>query len=87
MLRSKPSHLEFDNALAKNKFAASCVTISNPNPLSSCSETRVNPGIRTKKAKKSIYLNELNVRKPLVVSISQRSEELRLYSLVLNLEI
>jgi hypothetical protein len=34
------------------------------------------------KAEKSTYLNELDVRKPLVVSISQRSEELRLYNLV-----
>jgi hypothetical protein len=32
-------------------------------------------------------LNELDVRKPLVVSISQRSEELRLYNLVYNLTI
>jgi hypothetical protein len=32
-------------------------------------------------------LNELVVRKPLVVSISQRSEELRLYNLILNLTI
>ncbi len=31
---------------------------------------------------KSTYLNELDVRKPLVVSISQGSEELRLYNLV-----
>jgi hypothetical protein len=30
---------------------------------------------------------ELNVRKPLMVSISQRSEELRLYNLVQNLTI
>jgi hypothetical protein len=30
-------------------------------------------------------MNELLVRKPLVISISQRSEELRLYNLVLNL--
>jgi hypothetical protein len=32
-------------------------------------------------------LNELDVRKPLVVSISRRSEELRLYKQVLNLAI
>jgi hypothetical protein len=54
------------------------VTISNADSLSS-SETGVNPGI---KSGKSTYLNELDVRKPLVVSISQRSEELRLYNLV-----
>jgi hypothetical protein len=34
------------------------------------------------KAEKSTYLNELDVRKPLVVSVSQRNEELRLYNLV-----
>jgi hypothetical protein len=39
----------------------------------------VNLGI---KAEKSTYLIELDVRKPLVVSVSQRSEELRLYNLV-----
>jgi hypothetical protein len=32
-------------------------------------------------------LNELNVRKPLVVSVSQRSEELRLHNLVYNFSI
>ncbi len=31
---------------------------------------------------KSTYLIELDVRKPLVVFVSQRSEELRLYNLV-----
>jgi hypothetical protein len=31
---------------------------------------------------KSTSLNELDFRKPLVVSISRRSEELRLYNLV-----
>jgi hypothetical protein len=38
-------------------------------------------------AEESFYLNELDVRKPLVVSISQRSEELRFYNLVRNLTI
>jgi hypothetical protein len=33
-------------------------------------------------AENSTFLNELDVRKPLVVSISQRSEELKLYNLV-----
>jgi hypothetical protein len=61
---------------------ASCVTISNPDSLSS-SETGVNPGIRSWK---NTYLNELDVRKPLVQSISQKSEELRLYNLVWNLK-
>jgi hypothetical protein len=54
------------------------VTISNHDSLPS-SEIGVNLGIRSWK---STYLNELNVRKPLVVSISQSSEELRLYNLV-----
>jgi hypothetical protein len=59
-------------------LSASCVTISNPVPLSG-SETGVNLGIRSWK---SAYLNELDVRKSLVVSILQRSEELRLHNLV-----
>jgi hypothetical protein len=36
--------------------------------------------ILEKEAENSTYLNELDVRKPLVVFISQRSEELRLYN-------
>ncbi len=55
-----------------------CVTFSNPRSPSS-SETGVNPGIRSWR---STYLNQLDVTKPLVESISQRSEELRLYNLV-----
>jgi hypothetical protein len=55
------------------------VTISNPDSLSS-SETGVNPGIKSEK--KSPYLIGLDVRQPLVVSNSQRSEGLRLYNLV-----
>jgi hypothetical protein len=38
--------------------------------------------ILEQEAEKSTYLNELDVRKPFVASISQRSEELRLYNLV-----
>jgi hypothetical protein len=38
--------------------------------------------ILEKEGEKSTYLNELDVRKPLVVSILQRSEELKLYNLV-----
>jgi hypothetical protein len=54
------------------------VTIFKPeSPFSS--EAGVNPGIRSRK---STYLIQLDVRKPLVVSISQRSEELRFYNLV-----
>jgi hypothetical protein len=41
--------------------------------------------IQEYEAEKITYMNELLVRKPLVISISQRSEELRLYNLVLNL--
>jgi hypothetical protein len=54
------------------------VTISNPDLLCS-SETGVNPGIRSDKG---TYLNEHDVRKALVVTVSQRSEELRIYSVV-----
>ncbi len=57
---------------------ASCVTISHPDSLSS-SETGVNPGIRSWKY---TCLNELDARKPLVVSISQTSKALRLHNLV-----
>ncbi len=56
--------------------------ISNHDSLSS-SETRVNRGMRSW----STYLLELDFRNPLVASISQRSEELRLYKLVQNLTI
>ncbi len=56
---------------------------SNPHFLFR-SETNVNLGIRSGK---SIYLNELDVRNPLVVSISHRNKELRLYKLVQNLTI
>ncbi len=65
------------------QVSASWMTILNPDSLSR-SETWVNPGIRSWK---STYLNELAVRKPLVVSISQRSEELRLHNLVHNMTI
>jgi hypothetical protein len=47
----------------------------------SISETDVNPGSRSRK---SAYLNELDVRKPLIVPIPHRSEELRLYKPVLE---
>jgi hypothetical protein len=53
---------------------ASCVTISNPHLLPS-GEPGVNLGIRSWK---STRLIELDVRKPLVISISERSEELTL---------
>ncbi len=52
--------------------------------LLSSSETWVNLGIRSWK---STYLNELDAKKPLVVYISQRSEEQRLHNLVKNLTI
>jgi hypothetical protein len=60
------------------QVSASCVTISNPDYLSR-SVTVVNPVIRSWK---STHLIELDLRNPLVVSISQRSEELRLYNVV-----
>jgi hypothetical protein len=56
------------------------VTISKCDSLISSSETRVNTEIRSER-KKSTYLNEL-AGKPLVKSISQRSEELALHKLV-----
>jgi hypothetical protein len=49
------------------------VTISNPDRLSS-SETGVN---LESKAEKSTNLNELDVRKPVVVSIPHRKNEMR----------
>jgi hypothetical protein len=50
--------------------------VSSPNPaLLSSSETKVHFG---KEAEKSAYLNQLNVSKPLVVSISQKREDPRL---------
>jgi hypothetical protein len=54
------------------------VTIPNPD-LHSSSETGVGLGITSWK---STDRNELDVRKPLLVSISHRSEELRFYNLV-----
>ncbi len=64
-------------------MSVGCVTISNLDSFSS-SETAVNPEIGSWK---SSYLIELDVRKPLVVFISQRSEQLRLYNLVKNVKI
>jgi ABC-type multidrug transport system permease subunit len=65
--------------------SATCVTISNPDSLSS-SKAGVNFEIRSWK---STHPNELDVRKPLVVSISQKEkkkiEEQKLYNLVWNL--
>jgi hypothetical protein len=58
--------------------------ILNPDSLSS-NETSINPGIRS--WKKITHLNKLDVWNPLVVPISQRSQELRLCNLVLNLTI
>jgi hypothetical protein len=55
-----------------------------PNKLSS-SETSVNPRLTSRK---SIYLKELDARKPRVVRIhSQESEELGLYDLLQNFTI
>jgi hypothetical protein len=49
-----------------------------------CERGYVNPNTRSWK---SCYLIELDVRKPLVVYISQTHEELSLYNMVLNLTI
>jgi hypothetical protein len=38
--------------------------------------------MKKKQKKKNTYLNELDARQPLVETISQRSEELRLYDVV-----
>jgi hypothetical protein len=38
--------------------------------------------ILEKEAEESTHLNELDIKKPLVVTISQRSDELRLYNVV-----
>jgi hypothetical protein len=60
------------------------VTIPNPNSLPA-----VKQGLFMEKEaeKKNSHLDALHVRQPLVVSISQRSKELRLYNLVENLTI
>ncbi len=50
---------------------ASCMTMSNPDLISS-SETRVNPGIRSWRKHISEWARLLDVRKPLVESISQK---------------
>jgi hypothetical protein len=56
------------------------VTISKPDSLSSC---KIRDYFRNKKEEeKFTHLNELDVRKPLVESILQRSKELRLYNQV-----
>jgi hypothetical protein len=55
------------------------MTISNTDSLSSV-KSGVNRGIRTRKKHLSRYLNQLDVKKPSVVSISQRIEELRVFS-------
>jgi hypothetical protein len=62
----------------RSQASASCVAISNADSISSC-DTGINPGIRSRKC------TELDVRKPLVVSIS-KSQELRLYNLVLGFD-
>ncbi len=64
-------------------YFANCLTISNVDSFPAVKQGL----ILEYKAEMSTYQNELNVRKPLVVSISQRSEELRLHNLVQNLAI
>jgi hypothetical protein len=58
-------------------FSPNFVTIPNPDLLSS-SETEINLG---KEAEKNVYLDELDVRKPLMICISKRSAELKLYNM------
>jgi hypothetical protein len=54
------------------------VTISNPDLLSSST-----PGLLLEyEAENNAHQIKLEVRKPLVVSISQKREELRLYNIV-----
>jgi hypothetical protein len=53
-------------------MSARCVAISNPDSFSN-REIVVNAGIRSFRKP---YLNELDVRKPLLESILQRREEL-----------
>jgi hypothetical protein len=55
------------------------MTISNPD-LRSSSETGANAGERSRKT--SLFLFELDVKKPLVASTLQRSEQQRPYNLV-----
>ncbi len=62
---------------------ARCVTISNPDSLCRC-EAEVDPGVRSWKR---TYLTELDVRRSLVTSISQSTEELRLYNSPTGLKI
>ncbi len=65
-----PFHQTLDYMMWRWSFCGfvSCVTISNPDSLSS-SETGINPGIKTAK---STDLNLLDAIKPLVVSTSQK---------------
>jgi hypothetical protein len=77
-IRRSAACIDFRFEYGCSPLSASCVTISNPDLVSS-SDTGVKSGIRNWK---STYLIELDVRKPLVVSIFQKSEELRLYNLV-----
>jgi hypothetical protein len=59
------------------------VIFTNPDPFPS-GETGVNPEMRTRE---TIHLNDLEVRKPLVVSASQISEKRRIMNLVWNFTI
>ncbi len=56
-----------DNKCEDGRFPVSTNCVTNPDSLSS-NETEINPGIRSWK---SSYPNELDVRKPSVVSVSQ----------------
>jgi hypothetical protein len=70
----------FNHGDGRFSVSASCRKISNPDSLSSI-ETMIAPEVRSWK---KLFLNELNVRKPLVSSILRISEELRLNNVVLS---
>jgi hypothetical protein len=61
----------------------SCVTIKNPNLLTS-SETGIHARMRNYNKKKTTYLNWLDVRQPFVACVLQVSEVFRLLNLVLT---
>jgi hypothetical protein len=74
VLRCCINHTDYRCENGRFRVSTSCVTISNLNFIST-GEAGVNPGIKTWKKQKSAFLNELDVRKPLVVFISQRRRE------------
>ncbi len=82
-LGHRPYSVDWKMAVVRCPHSASCMTSTNPDSDSS-SESWVDSGLRSWKG---AYLIALDVRKTLIVPVSQRSEELRLYNLVQNLTI